>query len=116
MKKTTETVTKADMVTLIANRTGVRKYDVERCLDAFIAITIAELSKNHDVRLTGFGLFHNVPFKARRVNANISGDPEEGIYVDSKVIPRFKASPGMKEKVNKKVGVLLKNKNEEKNY
>lgn len=108
MSKLNDTVNKADLVTLISNRTGVRKLDVERCMDAFIAITIAELSKNHDVRLTGFGLFHNVPFKARKVNSNIIKKPGEDNYVDSKVIPRFKASPGMREKVNKKVGALLK--------
>lgn len=107
MRKTTDTVNKADLVTLIANKTGVRKMDVERCLDAFISITIAELSKNHDVRLSGFGLFHNVAFKPRKVNSNISGDPE-GNYIDGKIIPRFKAAPGMREKVNRKVSVLIK--------
>ena len=105
MKKTTDTVTKADMVTLIANKTGVRRLDVERCLDAFISITIAELSKNRAIRLSGFGLFHNVLYRSKRVNDNVSG---KETYTAPKVIPRFKASPSMKEKVNKKVGPLLK--------
>jgi len=104
MGKNTETVNKSDMITLIANRTGVRKIEVEKCMDAFIAITVAELSKGHDVRLTGFGLFHNVPFKARRVNSNIAGNPDEGNYIGSRVIPRFKFSQGVKDRVNKKVG------------
>ena len=98
-------LTRSDMITLIANKTGVTKGDVDRVLDAFFALIIAELSKNNDVRLSGFGVFHNVKYKRRKVKDNV-GRQGENCEVGERWIPKFKVSALVREKVNRKVSSL----------
>ena len=102
MKKN-DTVNKSDLIILIANKTGVPRDSVEKCLDAFVSITTSELSKNHDVRITGFGSFHNVPFKEREVNSSAFDGTDQNKTIGPRVVPRFRASQGMKDKINKKL-------------
>ncbi len=94
-------VNRTDIIILIANKTGVSKDDVDRVISAFFNIIIAELSKNNDVKLHGFGVFHNVKYKRRTVKDNVGGN--KSCDVGERVIPKFKISSGVRTKINQKV-------------
>ena len=93
-------LSKNDMVSIIASKTEIKKTDVDSVLTCFFSTVIAELSKDHTVTINGFGRFENANYKSREVTSPFTG---KTTALNDRVIPRFKAAKGMKERVKKKV-------------
>ena len=96
-------MTRADMVTIIANKTDIDKRSVEKVIDCFLNTIVAELSRDHKVRLSGFGTFENAVYKPRQLKSPITGTVTS---LEGRVIPKFKPAKDVRDKVKKKVARL----------
>ena len=81
-------MTKAELVTSIAEKTGLTKKDSEKALAAFVDTVTETLAKGDSIQLVGFGTFE-VRERAAR----------EGINPRTKV-PAFKAGRALKDAVS----------------
>jgi DNA-binding protein HU-beta len=91
-------VNKADLITSIAEKSGLTKKDAEKALKAFMKSVEEALTKNDKVQLIGFGTFE-VKERAERKGRN----PKtlEEIVIPASKVPVFKAGKELKDKVNK---------------
>ena len=90
-------MTKAEIITKIAEETGVAKRDVTTTVEAFmeeIRISVAE--KKENVYLRGFGTFE-VKHRAQKTARNISKNTT--IVIDAHDVPDFKPSKSFMEKM-----------------
>ena len=80
---------KKELVSAIAEKTGMKKKDAEAMLDAFVASVKGALKKGEKVALIGFGTFATRE-RARRNGVN----PRTGkrISIPAKTVPYFKTS------------------------
>jgi len=92
------TVTKADVIDLIAERTGVLRKNVELCFQALIDVVTETLEKNERIEIRGLGVF-----KTKKRRARIARHPKTGEKVDvpERYVPAFKPSKLLKERVEK---------------
>jgi DNA-binding protein HU-beta len=88
---------KSDLVSAIADSSGLSKADAARALDATISAITGALSKGDSVAITGFGSFL-VRARAARSGRN----PQTGATIQIKAsnAPAFKAGKLLKESVN----------------
>jgi len=89
---------KPELVTAVAEKTGMKKKDVEAMLDAFVEVVKETLKKGDRVALIGFGTW------ATRERAKRNGvNPRTGkkISIPAKVVPFFKVGKELKEAVLK---------------
>ena len=91
-------MTKADLITKIAEKSELSKKDSEKALNAVIAAVTDALVEGDKVQLTGFGTFEQ-----RQRNARTGCDPRTGntIEIPASKVPAFKAGKGFKDIVNK---------------
>jgi len=91
-------MTKADLVEEISKETGLSKKDTGVIVNLIIENITRALAEGEKVELRGFGSFKVKSRKARRAR-----NPRTGASVDvpAKLVPYFKASNELKEKVNK---------------
>ena len=90
---------KADLVSAMAEQTGLSKKDSEAALNSFINIVSEELENNEKVQLVGFGTFE-VRERAARTGRN--PQTKEEIKIPASKSPVFKAGKALKELVNNK--------------
>ena len=57
MGKISDSTTKADMIAIVANKTDLKKEDVDRVITCFLNAVIAELSKDHLLALAHLRTF-----------------------------------------------------------
>ena len=90
---------KADLVELVANKTGVSKRQTEKTLDLLTTTIEKSVARGEKVTLVGFGTF-----KRKNRNARKARDPRTGaeLNVPAKKVPAFSAGKEFKTKVNKK--------------
>ena len=88
---------KSDLVSAIADSSGLSKADAARALDAATGAISGELAKGGSVAITGFGSFL-VRARAARSGRN----PQTGATIQIKAsnAPAFKAGKLLKESVN----------------
>ena len=88
---------KSDLVSAIADRSGLSKADAARALEATTSAISGELSNGGSVVITGFGSFL-VRSRAARSGRN----PQTGatIQISASKVPAFKAGKLLKESVN----------------
>ena len=88
---------KSDLVSTIANNSGLSKADVARALDETTNAIRGALAKGDSVTITGFGSFL-VRARAARSGRN----PQTGATIQIKAsnAPAFKAGKLLKESVN----------------
>ena len=89
---------KAELVSKIAEKSGLTKKDSELALNAFMAAVEEPLVKKEKVQLVGFGTFETRE-RAEREGRN-PRDPQKTIKIPKSTAPVFKAGKGLKEKVN----------------
>jgi DNA-binding protein HU-beta len=77
-------MTKAELVSAIARKTGLQKAQAKHAVDAFVTSVTAELQAGREVRLVGFGSFVPVHRAAR-----LARNPKTGAPVNS---PAFKTA------------------------
>ncbi len=87
---------KGDLITSIAQRTGVPKKTIDRVLNAFQATVADSLSKGESVVLVGFGTF-----KVRHTAERSGRHPQTGepITLSASRLPAFRPGTLLKEKV-----------------
>lgn len=88
---------KMELVSAMADKTGLSKKDAEAALKAFTDVVAEELTKGEKVQLVGFGTFE-VSERAAREGRN----PRTGetMKVAACKTPKFKAGKALKDMVN----------------
>ncbi|MFH1851198.1 MAG: HU family DNA-binding protein [Candidatus Neomarinimicrobiota bacterium] len=90
-------MTKQEIVTAVAEATGLTKVETETVMNGIMAKIIEALARNDRVELRGFGTFgvkHRLPKIAR--NPGTGGE----IQLPERFVPTFKPSLRMKTVVN----------------
>lgn len=95
-------MTKADIVTEIAEQTGIEKVAVQATVEAFMDSVKSSLTKGNNVYLRGFGSFI-VKERAEKTGRNISKN--ESIIIPAHNIPAFKPAKTFIEDVKENVSV-----------
>ena len=92
-----KTTGKAELVTIIAEKTGFTKKDATQFIDAFLQTVEEKLAEGERVQLVGFGTF-----MAREKESRQGRNPATGqkIEIPAMTVPVFKPGTGLKNKVN----------------
>lgn len=90
---------KAELVELVANKTGTSKRQTEDSLDFVINAITKSVTRGEKVTLVGFGTFQRRDRRARK-----GRDPRTGaeINIPAKKVPAFSAGKQFKSAVNKR--------------
>lgn len=91
-------MTKADLVTVVAEKVGFTKKDTEAVVSAMMEAIIEKVSEGEKVQLIGFGTFEARTRAARDAVNPITKQP---MHLQETVYPAFKAGKGFKDQVNK---------------
>ena len=89
-------MTKADIVSEIAKKTGVEKTQIQTIVDAFMDEVKGSLEQNENVYLRGFGSFI-IKKRAEKVARNISKNTT--ITIPAHNIPAFKPAKSFASKI-----------------
>ena len=92
-------MTKAELITALAQKADVSKKDAEAVLNAFTATVTEQLSKKEKISLVGFGTF-----ETRERAARTGRNPQTGkeMKIAASVSPAFKPGKALKDAVNAK--------------
>jgi DNA-binding protein HU-beta len=91
------TINKADLVGMVADKTEMSKTDAAVAVDAMLDAITSVLQKGMEVRLVGFGTFHVTHRKAGE-----GRNPQTGatIQIPASNQPKFKAGKALKDAIN----------------
>jgi len=89
-------VTKAEVISEVAEKTGVDKAEVSTAIEAFFTIVKNSMSEGNNIYVRGFGSFINKK-RAKKVARNISKNT--AIIIDEHYIPSFKPAKVFVEKI-----------------
>lgn len=92
-------MTKADLITKIAEKSELSKKDSEKALNAVISAVTDALVKGDKVQLTGFGTFE---VRDKKEKEAINPRTKEKIIVPARKSPAFKAGKALKDAVDAK--------------
>lgn len=95
-------MTKADVVSKIAEQTGIEKAAVQATVEAFMTTVKSSMEKGENVYLRGFGSFIN-KLRAKKTGRNISKNTT--IIIPAHHIPAFKPAKSFSERIKKSVKV-----------
>jgi DNA-binding protein HU-beta len=87
---------KNDLIKAVAEKTGLTSKRALGAVDAVFEIIIEGVAANHNVRLMGFGTFHQVKREARMGRNPRTG---ESLKIKPSRLPRFKAGKSFKDAV-----------------
>ena len=90
-------MTKAELVTSIAEKTGLTKKDSEKALAAFVDTVTETLAKGDSIQLVGFGTFE---VRERAAREGINPRTKEKIEIAATKAPAFKAGRALKDAVS----------------
>ncbi len=90
---------KQELVSKMAEKSGMTKKDSEAALNAFITSVEETLAAGEKIQLVGFGTFETRQRAAR--DGRNPRNPEKIVKIPASKAPAFKAGKGLKEKVNK---------------
>ena len=92
-----KTMNKMELVSAMADKTGLSKKDAEAALKAFTDVVAEELKKGEKIQLVGFGTFE-VSERAARTGRN----PQTGkeMTIAASKAPKFKAGKALKDLIN----------------
>jgi DNA-binding protein HU-beta len=90
-------LTKADIINIIAEGTGLTKVETSAVVDGFIATLSYTLKKGESVEFRGFGTFKVVERKAR-----VGRNPKTGeeIHIPRRKSPVFRCSKDFRNYIN----------------
>ena len=90
-------MTKQDLISAMADASGITKRSAADALDALISTVTKQLKKGQSVTVTGFGTFKVSNRKARTgVNPR---NPSQRISIPAMKVPSFKAGKTLKDAV-----------------
>ena len=99
-------MTKADIISIISDKTGIDKSDVSTTVEAFFTVVKNSMSDGNNIYVRGFGSFINKK-RARKIARNISKNT--AIVIDEHYIPSFKPSKVFIEKIKNSERVKTNN-------
>jgi DNA-binding protein HU-beta len=99
-------VTKADIITEIADKTGIDKNDVATTLEAFFTVLKNNMAEGHNVYVRGFGSFINKR-RAAKVGRNIAKDKR--VNIPEHYVPSFKPAKSFTDRIKESNKVKLAN-------
>ena len=91
-------MTKTELISITAEKTGLTKKDAERAVNAALEAVTAELTAGGRVQLAGFGIFET---KTREARTGRNPLTKETIQIPASTAISFKASKTRKDAVNK---------------
>ena len=89
---------KAELITAVAEKTGLSKKDSEKAVNATFETITANLETGDKVQLVGFGVFD---VKNRGVRMGRNPKTKEEIEIPASRVPTFKAGKALKDAVAK---------------
>ena len=89
---------KAELITVVAEKTGFTKKDSEAAVNAVIGSIEEALVNGDKVQLIGFGTFET---RERAAREGRNPRTKETITIPASTVPVFKAGKEFKDKVNK---------------
>ena len=93
-------LTKADIISIIAEGTGLTKVETAAVVDGFIASLSYALKKGETVELRGFGTFRVAEREARRGRNPKTG---EEILIPRRKVPVFRCSKDFRKYINEPI-------------
>ena len=91
-------MTKADLITIVAEKTGSSKKDSEKAISAVLDSITEALVAGEKVALVGFGAFE---VKNRGPRKGINPRTKETITIEASKLPSFKAGKALKDAIAK---------------
>ncbi len=82
-------MTKADLVKIISQETGIIRRDVATMLDSFLESVKDSMHKGEHIEIRGFGTFK---LKTRKQRMGRNPKTDEKVPVPERVVPTFKFS------------------------
>ncbi len=99
-KKTVKkTLTKSDLIDVLADKTQAKKKDVKTMIDSFIAEVSGALGKGGKVQITGFGTFE---VRNRKARSGVKPGTTTKIKIPASKYPAFKPGKALKDQVKAK--------------
>lgn len=98
-------MTKADVVTEIASKTGVERVAVQEVVESFFNVLKDNMAKGENIYFRGFGSFI-LKNRARKIARNIAKNTS--IVIEPHAIPAFKPAKTFVEDVKGKVQAAKK--------
>lgn len=89
-------MTKADVISQIAEKTGIDKADVTTTVETLFAVVKDSMAEGENIYVRGFGSFVNKR-RAQKIARNISKNT--AIVIDEHFVPSFKPSKVFVEQV-----------------
>ncbi len=89
-------MTKADLVKVISENTGIIRKDVAVVVDSLLQSIKDSLGKGHHIEIRGFGTFR---LKTRKPRMGRNPKTEEKVPVPARTVPTFKFSREFKTSV-----------------
>jgi DNA-binding protein HU-beta len=102
-----EIMTKADVISEIAEKTGIDKSDVTATVESFFVVVKNSMADGNDIFIRGFGSFINKK-KARKIGRNISKNT--AVIIEEHFAPKFKPAREFIEKIKSSKKVVKKEK------
>ncbi len=93
-----KTITKSDMIDILAEKTASKKKDVKALIDAFVAEVSGALDKGSKVQITGFGTFE---VRSRKARTGVKPGTKTKIKIPASKYPAFKPGKALKDNVKK---------------
>lgn len=90
---------KAELITAIAEKSGLSKKDSEKAVNATLETITESLKQGDKIQLVGFGVFE-VKDRAARMGRNPK--TKEPISIPASRVPQFKAGKALKDTVDNK--------------
>ncbi len=91
-------MTKADLVSMIADKAEITKKDAEIALKAVVDSITEALTDGEKVQLVGFGTFE---IRERAARTGINPHSKQKIQIPAAKVPAFKAGKSLKDAVSK---------------
>lgn len=89
-------MTKAELVTNVAAKSGLSKKDAEKAIAGMIDTITETLAKGESIQLVGFGTFE---VRDRAARTGINPRTKEKIEIAATKVPAFKAGRALKDAV-----------------
>ncbi|TAF66496.1 MAG: integration host factor subunit beta [Cytophagales bacterium] len=89
-------MTKAEVISEIASKTGIGKEDVQKTVESFIKVLQKSMEEGKNIYIRGFGSFVNKK-RARKIARNISQNT--AIIIEPHFVPSFKPAKTFIDKI-----------------
>jgi DNA-binding protein HU-beta len=93
-----KTITKSDLIDILAEKTASKKKDVKALIDTFIGEVSGALDKGSKVQITGFGTFE---VRSRKARTGVKPGTKTKIKIPASKYPAFKPGKALKDSVKK---------------